>query len=313
MKGFCEQKTIFPVVYTIVDDSSTDGAQGVILHFLEENFKITSCESIRQKETDDYILHFAQNKSNVNCFFLVLLLKYNHYQIRKSKDPYISRWLDNSLFVATCEGDDYWTDPYKLQKQVDFLEKHDNCSACATNSMIIDENGKNKSKFSQQKSRFIKSMDEIVIKRQFHTASVLWRNRCLKELYGKFTWDTYWWCTLLANGLIWYDDTVTCVYRKAGQGVTSTTARLKWIEINENWSNILYEQFGPEKLSYEGAYISLTRDILTSLIQGGLPKEEKALLRQKYRKYRNVKMDLLNIPFILKVYRNKIIRLIKRV
>lgn len=312
LKGFCKQKTTFPVVYAIVDDASNDAAPTIILNYLKSNFNFSSQDSICNRETDDYTLFYAPHKNNVNCYFLVVFLKCNHYQIKKPKDVYILNWLNDSLFVATCEGDDYWTDPFKLQNQVDFIEKHNDCAACATNSMIIDENGNNKSVFSKKKSRFIKCMDEIVVDRQFHTASVLWRNDCLKEIYDKFTWDTYWWCTLLTKGFIWYDDTVTCVYRKAGQGVTKTTARLKWIEINENWSNILYEQFGPSKLSYTGAYLSLTRDVLTNIIQGNISPEERQLLREKYRKYSNFKINLMNVSIVLKLYYYKIIRMIKK-
>ena len=129
MNGFCMQETTFPFVCTIVDDASTDSEQEVIRNYLQEYFDLEDKTVVRNKETDDYFLTFAQHKTNKNCFFAVLFLKYNHFSIKKPKKPYIEEWC-NTNYVALCEGDDYWVHPLKLQKQVEFLESHFGHTGC---------------------------------------------------------------------------------------------------------------------------------------------------------------------------------------
>ena len=125
MNGFTMQETTFPIITCIVDDASTDGEQEVIRQYLSEHFQLP----YRSEETNDYYLICANHNTNPNCTFVVLFLKYNHYR-KKSKLPYISEWCDKAKYLAFCEGDDYWTDDLKLQKQVNFLENNPEFIEC---------------------------------------------------------------------------------------------------------------------------------------------------------------------------------------
>ena len=138
MDGFCKQETVFPFVCVIIDDASTDGEQGVIHRYLEDNFDFQASVSYDQ-ETDYGQVAFAPHKTNRNCYFAVILLKENHYQQKKSKYPYFKRWY-RTKYVALCEGDDYWIDPMKLQKQVEFLENHEDYGFVGTN-IIVNKRG----------------------------------------------------------------------------------------------------------------------------------------------------------------------------
>lgn len=127
MHGFLMQQTDFPYVAVVVDDASTDGEPEVIKRFLEKEFDMVSAVL---NETDDYVRVVAKHKTNENCTFVAVFLKYNHYH-KKSKKPYFQKWWNASKYIALCEGDDYWTDPLKLQKQVDYLDSHNDCAMCA--------------------------------------------------------------------------------------------------------------------------------------------------------------------------------------
>jgi len=136
MDGFCMQQTSFPFVCLIMDDASTDGEPEVIKQYLNDHF-----DTEWTKETDDYHLTVARHQENKNCFFAVYLLKYNHYSIKKPRLKYYREVTDEIDYVALCEGDDYWTDAHKLQKQADALDANPQATLVYTNFQAIDGEG----------------------------------------------------------------------------------------------------------------------------------------------------------------------------
>lgn len=97
LDGFLMQKTKFPYEIIINDDCSTDGTTEIIKEYAEKYPNII--RSIFHEEN--------QYQKGVRGMF-------QQFVIPKARGKY----------VAFCEGDDYWTDPLKLQKQVDFLENN---------------------------------------------------------------------------------------------------------------------------------------------------------------------------------------------
>lgn len=129
MAGFVMQDTNFPFVAVIIDDASNDKTEETVLRFMADHFIMNDPEVSRIEEKDYGQLLFAQHLTNKNCYFVVILLNENHYQSQRSKKDYYYEW-SNTKYTALCEGDDYWTDSYKLQKQVDYMESHPDCTLC---------------------------------------------------------------------------------------------------------------------------------------------------------------------------------------
>lgn len=177
MNGFTMQVTDFPYVCAIVDDASTDGEQETVKKFLEEHFDLEDKAIVRHEETDDYVLTFARHKINLNCFFVVLFLKYNHYSIKKPKLPYLAQWQENAKYIALCEGDDYWIDDMKLQRQVDILDFDSNCSLCYHACKNIFEDNFKGEKTSLCETVMEKlTYESFIPGYPFQTASVVYRS-----------------------------------------------------------------------------------------------------------------------------------------
>ena len=145
--GFAIQKTSFPVVYTVIDDASTDGNQGILYDWANGNLECEK-ESSLWKEEPYAKVAVGRLKGNDLALFVIVLLRENHVQTGRKhlKIGYVKEWLNSSRYIAICEGDDYWIDPLKLQKQVDFMLAHPKSEMCYTNFSILYENGTDLSK-----------------------------------------------------------------------------------------------------------------------------------------------------------------------
>ena len=115
LDGFAMQQTSFPFVCLVMDDASTDGEQEVINKWMERECDMHKAETI---DIPTSIVIIVPHQTNVSCTFAFYLLKQNLYGTGK-KIYYLNPWREKCEYEALCEGDDYWTDPYKLQKQVD--------------------------------------------------------------------------------------------------------------------------------------------------------------------------------------------------
>jgi len=231
MRGFTMQETSFQVVSVIVDDASTDGEPEVIRKFLAEHFE----KPFREEEKEYASIICAQHKKNSNCQFVVFLLKYNHYSIKKSKLAYLEEWLGNAKYLALCEGDDYWINSLKLQKQVDFLENNPTYSGVFGNRIkYYEREGKKvihkycKSDWTTsdmmsgnligvQNLMFRKDIDDIPLESNSNGDMII-NYKC-----------TVW-------GKLKYVDENFAVYRLSGKGLSSSLSKDKSIEtVYKHW------------------------------------------------------------------------------
>lgn len=152
LQSFITQKTNFNFEIIISDDCSTDNTRNILKTY---EIKYSKLFKIFYQEKN---LGAAENFK---------------FALSKVKTKY----------VALCEGDDYWTDEYKLQKQIDFLEANPNYSICFHQVQIVYENYPNKKVFFPHRKLQKKGFSfEHLLKTNFiQTNSVVYRWRFFNE------------------------------------------------------------------------------------------------------------------------------------
>lgn len=88
-------------------------------------------------------------------------------------------------YVALLEGDDYWTDPRKLQRQVDYLESHPGAAGCFTDCLLVDEEGKTVEPRPFWNKEYRSSYDQraclLDLESSYGTATLVFRGSVLAE------------------------------------------------------------------------------------------------------------------------------------
>lgn len=195
LDGFLSQDTDFSYEVLIHDDASTDGTADIIREYARQYPEII--KPILQTENQ-----YAKGLTNVS----------GTYNFPRAKGRYI----------AMCEGDDYWTDPHKLQRQTDYMEAHPDCSL-VFHSACIEVQGRaltERRMRPYRRSRRV-SPEEIIDKTSgYPTASLMFRADMVKILPDFYVnaplADIPLQLMAAARGWAYYMDRPMCVYRLGG-------------------------------------------------------------------------------------------------
>lgn len=224
LDGFVIQKTNFKFEVIVHDDASTDGTADIVREYAEKYPDII--KPMFEKENQ-----YSRNLTAMNEAINARLV---------------------GKYVAICEGDDYWTDPFKLQKQFDFMESHLKCSLCFHSHNLLFPDGQIKEHIKRDKKEKYTVKDFIWRGAEFVTTnSMLFRN----ELYLKYEdRPDYWkYCDvgdyplllhLALNGEVYYLDGIYSVYRVNSVGSVSRR-RCSFHELMQSYrkSMLFYNRF----------------------------------------------------------------------
>lgn len=194
LDGFVMQKTTFPFEVLIHDDASSDRTAEII-----REYEIKYPDIIKP-------IYSTENQYSKNDGSL------SRIQYGRAQGKYI----------ALCEGDDYWTDPLKLQKQYDLLESNPGVDICAT-SAKTERNGEIVGRVSPSSRDTLFSLEEVILGGGgfVATASIMYRTNIREDSLPFFKVLKLDYTTQIAGAIrggMLYLAEDTCVYRLATVG-----------------------------------------------------------------------------------------------
>lgn len=270
LDGILMQKTNFKFEILLHDDASTDGTSEIIKEYEKKYPDII--KPIYQKENQ-----FSKN--------VYINKTYNYPRLR-------------AKYLAVCEGDDYWCDELKLQKQVDFMESHHDYALCYHPAKMIYEGGSHKPIIiGKSKHKNPQPYYNLLKANYIPANSVMYRAEYLKQElpdYPECIYPGDWYNHIVvsSHGKIGYLPDVMYVYRWHSQGISHTNSdnptreiHLKYgiKEVNFSYAvwNKIKEQF-PQY--YKDVFIPILRDVYFTYLKNG-KFDELEILQNKYSEY----------------------------
>ncbi|TVR41921.1 MAG: glycosyltransferase [Cryomorphaceae bacterium] len=200
LEGVLMQETTFPVKMFVHDDASTDKTREILQKY--------------ERAYPQLIKVYYQEE--------------NTYQLKRKHGTYHGRrraffdWID-AKYVALCEGDDYWTDPTKLQKQVSYLESNPDCSMSFHNVERLNEQTGTRRLFMEQYEKQDYEFADILKHWLVPTCSIVYRREMyeLPDWWGNVSNGDYLQQLMLASkGYLHRIEGVMGVYRKHEGGMS---------------------------------------------------------------------------------------------
>ena len=213
LDSFLMQKTSFPFEIVIHDDCSTDDTVDIIKEYTERYPDIM--QPMYEEENQ-----YSMGISNIS----------GTYNFPRARGRYI----------AMCEGDDYWSDADKLQKQFDYMEEHPECALCCHAAGVVSEDNafRTVAELKPFAASGVVSAENVISKKEnIPTASMFFRSEYAKQLPQWYfdcpVGDIPLQLAMLMHGEAYYDDKVMSMYRMGRAGSWSEhmdgdKARLKW-------------------------------------------------------------------------------------
>ncbi len=269
------QKTNFDYEIVIGEDCSTDGTREIVKYYAEKY-----PEKIRA-------IFNEKNLGMIPNFINTL---------NKCRGKYI----------AMLEGDDYWTDPYKLQKQVDFLESHPDYGLVHTDCDLIHAKGR-KTYFGGRRNKNLiipqdNFYEELLVHNFIATATVCVRSILLKETIAELKelflssmqGDIIAWLKISLNSKIMYINESTAVHRlleESAQHSKNIRKRLDFILSSYSVRKFFIHKYGCSEATKNKVDINYNRLILwySGLANNTDLAKEKYLMLTKLDQQHKVK------------------------
>lgn len=281
LNGIIMQKTDFPIEIIIGDDESSDG-------------------------TTDICKEYAEKYPNIIRLFIRDRNTSHYYEGEKFVARYNGIWCRMSCrgkYIALCEGDDYWTDPLKLQKQVDFLESHPTTGMVYTKCIRSDTKkimGKNFKKDEIFWSNPIPTLTTLISKNEileYEKSGIATNNNWLMGDYPLWLW-------IHTHSKIDFINSITGVYRVLKESASHSQDGNKRVQFNI--SSFQVANFFAKDFLSKNQYEKFLNDRIFSLVMSCI-KHKSYLIKEVLIMIEKIKSKKIkNIIILLMMKRNKV-------